>query len=104
MIWRRCGTCSQMGSASRKFWALAGSTKPGWQRRSPPLPDLDGVVWHTITPYTGADRLSDLIRDHLGLNITTAEDRTWAELARRQVLIVMDNAETAPIPAHMPRG
>ena len=53
----------------------------------------DGAVWHDIRDYTALTDLTLLLRDHLGLDLTTPEDAVWAEVGRRQVLIVLDNAE-----------
>ena len=52
-----------------------------------------GTIWHTLTEYTTLDDLTMLIRNHLRLGMNTDAGEVWEELGRRQVLLVLDNAE-----------
>lgn len=58
-----------------------------------------GVVWHKIEPHTTIDNLAFQIRDHLGLDPETELDMVWDILGRREVLLVLDNAEDCSAPA-----
>jgi tetratricopeptide (TPR) repeat protein len=56
----------------------------------------DGVIWQTIEDTTKVDSLTLLIRDHLGMDTASEADQIWGALGSRQVLIILDNAESCP--------
>jgi len=58
-----------------------------------------GVVWHTVTPQSTISYLTLTIRDHLRLPQTAEDDTIWAEVSKRGILIVLDNAEDCAQPA-----
>ncbi|GAB5493867.1 MAG: hypothetical protein Phog2KO_40820 [Phototrophicaceae bacterium] len=53
----------------------------------------DGIIWHTISPYSTITELTASIREHLKLDESYNDGAVWRELAHKQVLIVLDNAE-----------
>ncbi len=56
----------------------------------------DGVVWQTLDRNNREEDLTLLLREHMGLPQEATPDEVWAALARFQILIVLDNAETCP--------
>ncbi len=58
----------------------------------------DGVIWHKIEEMTSPDRLTELVRDHLGLPLTSEPDAVWQEAGKRRALIILDNAEACKQP------
>ncbi|MCL4249085.1 MAG: TIR domain-containing protein [Anaerolineae bacterium] len=53
----------------------------------------DGVLWHTLSPESRVGGLTQQIREHLRLDAGLSEDGVWGTLARRGLLLVLDNAE-----------
>ncbi len=53
----------------------------------------DGVLWHTLTAESRVGGLTQQIREHLRLDAGLSEDGVWGTLARRGLLLVLDNAE-----------
>jgi tetratricopeptide (TPR) repeat protein len=54
----------------------------------------DGVIWQTLDTGSKADSLTYLLRDHLDLPAETEAAETWNAVGGRQVLIILDNAES----------
>jgi predicted ATPase len=53
----------------------------------------DGVIWHAISASSTLSKLTEDIRDHLGMDNLSQEDTIWAAMSRKAVLLVLDNAE-----------
>lgn len=58
----------------------------------------DGVVWHRVKATSKATDLTNAIRAHLGLSADVSDDDVWNAVGRRQILIVVDNAEDCTDP------
>ena len=53
---------------------------------------------NAIDALTTVERLTEQIREHLTLDRASSDNVTWAALAKRQTLIVLDNAEDCTTP------
>ncbi|MBI1278682.1 MAG: TIR domain-containing protein [Anaerolineaceae bacterium] len=56
--------------------------------------EADGAVWHVCGEYSTAEDVYDLLREHLGLEATTATKEILKRLRQEHVLVVLDNAES----------